>query len=243
MAENNIRVRADLNPDVIDNADQDVQDPPPQDDHDGVVPVPPAAPGAAQTVLAFKVEQSKIPEYFGQNGKDNITAIVFIRKIEDLAHTNRWNDTTTYANVANNLKGFARDWLFAMAEMLDWTPAQLTWTNLKPRFQCQFATQTDKKMIMEGLSNLAMKPGESTCELLARITNTMVIIKDSYASYENKQPAPANFDVNNGFTMPVCRQWKDDALNNAQQFLKMQLFRAALTPELRKVMAQRNRTP
>jgi hypothetical protein len=115
MAENNVRVRADLNPDAIDNADHDDQDPPPppQNDHDGVVPVPPAAPGAAQTTLAFKVEQSKIPEYFGQKGKDNITAIVFIRKIEDLARTNRWNDTTTYANVANNLKGFARDWLFA----------------------------------------------------------------------------------------------------------------------------------
>jgi hypothetical protein len=242
MAENNIRVRADLNPDAIDNADHDDQDPPilPQGDQDGVLPVPPAAAGAAQTTLAFKVEQSKIPEYFGQKGKDNITAIVFIRKIEDLARTNRWNDTTTYANVANNLKGFARDWLFATAEMLDWTPAQLTWTNLKPRFQRQFATQTDKKMIMEGLSNLAMKHGESTGELLARITNTMVIIKDSYASYENKPPAPAKFDVNNGFTMPVCQQWKDDVLNKTQQFLKMQLFRAALTPELRKVMAQRN---
>jgi hypothetical protein len=186
------------------------------------------------------VEQSKIPEYFGQKGKDNITAIVFIRKIEDLARTNRWTDATTYANVANNLKGFAREWLFATTEMLDWTPAQLTWTNLKPRFQRQFATQTDEKMIMEGLSNLAMKPGESTGELLARITNTMVIIKESYASYENKPPAPAHFDVNNGYTMPVCRQWKDDVLNNTQQFLKMQLFRAALTPELRKVIAQRN---
>jgi hypothetical protein len=40
--------------------------------------------------------------------------------------------------------------------------------------------------------------------------------------------------------MPVCRQWKDDVLNNTQQFLKMQLFRAALTPELRKVVAQKN---
>jgi hypothetical protein len=84
-----------------------------------------------------------------------------------------------------------------------------------------------------------MKPGESTGELLARITNTMGIIKDSYASYENKPPAPANFDVNNSFTI-VFRQWKDNALNNAQQFLKMQLLRAALTPELRKVVAQRN---
>jgi hypothetical protein len=149
MAENNVHVRADLNLDAIDNADHDDQDPPPppQIDHDGVVPVPPAAPGVAQMTLAFKVEQSKIPEYFRQKGKDNITAIVFIRKIEDLARTNRWNYTTTYANVANNLKGFARDWLFATADMLDRTPAQLTWTNLKPRFQHQFATQTDEKMI------------------------------------------------------------------------------------------------
>ena len=90
MAENNVRVRADLNPDAIDNADNDDQDPPipPQNDHEGVVPVPPAAPEATQTTLALKVEQSKIPEYFGQKGKDNITAIVFIRKIEDLARTN-----------------------------------------------------------------------------------------------------------------------------------------------------------
>jgi hypothetical protein len=95
-------------------------------------------------------------------------------------------------------------------------------------------------MIMEGLSNLAMKPGESTRELLAWITNTMVIIKESYASYENKPAAPAHHDVNNGYTLPVCRQWRDEALNNAQQFLKMQLFWAALMPELRKVVAQRN---
>jgi hypothetical protein len=236
MTDNTIRVRADItdDPDAIHTDHGD------QDDQNVVIPPPPAAGAAGQTTLAFKVEQSKIPEYFGQKGKDNITAIVFIRKIEDLARTNRWTDATTYANVANNLKGFAREWLFATTEMLDWTPAQLTWTNLKPRFQRQFATQTDEKMIMEGLSNLAMKPGESTGELLARITNTMVILKESYASYENKPPAPAHFDVNNGYTMPVCRQWKDDVLNNTQQFLKMQLFRAALTPELRKVIAQRN---
>jgi hypothetical protein len=38
-------------------------------------------------------------------------------QIDHLAQTNRWNNTTTYANVANTLKGFAHDWLFATAEM------------------------------------------------------------------------------------------------------------------------------
>jgi len=125
-------------------------------------------------------------------------------------------------------------------EMLDWTADQLTWTNLKPRFQRQFATQMDEKMIIEGLSNLAMKPSESTGELLARITNTMVILKESYASHENKPAAPAHHHVNGGFTISLARHWRDEALNNAQQFLKMQLFRAALPAELRKVVAQKN---
>jgi hypothetical protein len=49
-----------------------------------------------------------------------------------MTRTNNWNDTTPYANVTNVLKGFTRDWLFAMAEMIDWSADQLTWTNLKP---------------------------------------------------------------------------------------------------------------
>jgi hypothetical protein len=112
-----------------------------------------------------------------------------------LARTNHWTDTATYANVTNAFKGFAREWLFATADMLDWTDAQLTWTNLKPRFQKQFATQTDDKQIIEGLSNLAMGPNETTGELLARITNLMVIIKEptiprAYVAYNNKAPEP-----------------------------------------------------
>jgi hypothetical protein len=95
-------------------------------------------------------------------------------------------------------------------------------------------------MIIEGLSNLAMKPNESTGELLARITNTMVILKESYASYENKPTAPVHHDINGGFTLPTARRWRGEALNNAKQFLKMRLFRAALPAELQKVVAQRN---
>jgi hypothetical protein len=123
-----------------------------------------------------------------RKAKDTVTAIIFIRKIEDLARTNNLNDTATYANVANAFKGFAQDWLFATADMLDWTEAQLTWTNLKPSLQKQFVTQTDDKQIIDGLSNLAMGPSETTGELLAQITNLMVIIKERYTAYDNKVP-------------------------------------------------------
>ncbi len=136
-------------------------------------------PASTQTTLAFKVEQSKVPDYWGQKAKDTVTAIVFVRKIDDLTRTNNWNNTTAYANVANALKGFARDWLFTTVEMLGWSADQLTWTNLKPRFQKQFTTQTDDRQIIDGLSNLVMSTNETTGELLAKVTNTMVIIKES----------------------------------------------------------------
>jgi hypothetical protein len=38
-------------------------------------------PAGAQTTLAFRVEQLKIPDFWGQKAKDTVTAIVFIRKI------------------------------------------------------------------------------------------------------------------------------------------------------------------
>jgi hypothetical protein len=44
-------------------------------------------PAGFQSMLAFKVEQSKLPDFWGQKAKDTVTSIVFIRKIDDLART------------------------------------------------------------------------------------------------------------------------------------------------------------
>ena len=35
-------------------------------------------PAGAQTTLAFRVDQSKIPEFWGQKSKDTVTAIVSV---------------------------------------------------------------------------------------------------------------------------------------------------------------------
>jgi hypothetical protein len=110
MVARNIQFQVNQNDIYVDNDDHDGnQDPPnpPQNVQAPQVVVPAGALGAPQTTVAFKVEQSKLPEFFRQKGKDNITAIVFIRKIDDLAHTNWWNDTTTYATLAT---GYLQPW-------------------------------------------------------------------------------------------------------------------------------------
>jgi hypothetical protein len=120
--------------------------------------------------------------------------------------------------------------------MLGWTKAQLTSTNLKPRFQKQFAMQTDDKQIIDGLSNLAMGPNETTGELLARITNLMVIIKESYAAYDNKVPEPPT-DAHGlghvGLLENMVTHRKNNKVNNMLQFFKMQLFQGLLTSTIK----------
>jgi hypothetical protein len=69
----------------------------------------------------------------------------------------------------------------------------------------------------------------------------MVIIKDSYAAYDNKVPEPPT-DAHGlgqvGLLEATATQWKNDTVNNMLQFFKMQLFRASLPGDLRKAMAQ-----
>jgi hypothetical protein len=52
-----------------------------------------------------------------------------------------------------------------------------------------------------------MKLNKSTGELLTRITNTMVIIKESYAAYENKVKAPPQ-DANRGYLDATAKNGK-----------------------------------
>jgi hypothetical protein len=86
-----------------------------------------------------------------------------------------------------------------------------------------------------------MVSNEMTGELLARITNTMVIIKESYAAYENKIEEPAQDGQGNvGLLDATATQWKNDAVNNMLQFFKIQLFRAAQPRDLRKAVTQHN---
>jgi len=84
-----------------------------------------------------------------------------------------------------------------------------------------------------------MKPNETTNELLTRITRTTRVIKESYAEFGGKIPYPLN-DRNDGISNPAFRTFlrQHDAM--WINFFNMNLFKAALTPELRSVVMQQD---
>jgi hypothetical protein len=73
------------------------------------VNVPAGAAGAATGTTNFnlRVEQNKIPEFFGSKSKIQFLALDFVLRLEDLAKMNRWTDTQTYYNFVNALRNLA----------------------------------------------------------------------------------------------------------------------------------------
>ncbi len=82
-----------------------------------------------------------------------------------------------------------------------------------------------------------MKPNETTNELLTRITRTTRVIRESFDEYDAKILYPHN-DVNGGISNNSFRRFLRQYDAMWVNFFKMNLFKAALTPELRSVVAQ-----
>jgi hypothetical protein len=201
------------------------------------VPAAPGGGGNGPTNFNLRVEQNKIPEFFGAKSKDTISAADFIRRLKDLAKTNRWTDAQTYPHFINSLRNPAREWL---SSIVDWNTdenVRLVWSDFKDLFKQEYAVQTNEKFILEGLSNLAMKSNKTTNELLTRITRTTRVIRESFDEYDAKIPYPHN-DINGGISNAAFRRFLRQYDAMWINFFKMNLFKAALTPELRSVVAQ-----
>jgi hypothetical protein len=118
-------------------------------------------------------------------------------------------------------------------------PNRPLWTDFKEIFKQEYAVQTNERLILEGLANLAMKPNEMTNELLTRITRTVRVIKESFAGYRAINPDPHN-DINHGISNQTFWTFKRQYTNMMFNFFKMNLLKATLTPELRAVVAQQD---
>jgi hypothetical protein len=84
-----------------------------------------------------------------------------------------------------------------------------------------------------------MKPNETTNELLTQITRTVRVIKESFKNYGAITLDPHN-DINHGISNQTFRTFKRRYTAMMYNFFKMNLFKAALTPEVRAVVAQRD---
>ncbi len=59
------------------------------------------------------------------------------------------------------LRNQADKWLSSVVRHLQITPAQKTWTHVRPMFKTEFSAFSDDKLIIHGLAKLSHRPGEN----------------------------------------------------------------------------------
>jgi len=133
--------------------------------------------------INLKVEQTKLPEFWGQKEKDSITPNAFIQRVGNMAAVNAWTDHIAFRNFALVFRGSADTWLKSQETLEDITGDRRAWTIIRPFFKSEFAIDSDDKLILDGLAHLAMKPSENVRDYFGRLNITNTIIMDAYDSY------------------------------------------------------------
>ncbi len=111
-------------------------------------------------------------------------------------------------------------------------PNQLLWSNIKDLFKQEYAVQTNERLILEGLSNLAMKPNETTNKVISQIMRTVRVIKESFYNFGGVIPYPHN-NINGSISNNSFQAFMRQCNTMMFKYFKMNLFKAALTLELR----------
>jgi hypothetical protein len=140
----------------------------------------------ANTNITLKQEVIKIAELSSEKGKVTILALKFISRIDECQVSNNWNDTTTFANFQLCLCGEAEDWLTSTVCHLELTAAQRTWTRIWLLFTKEFSMVSNDKLIIDGLANLAHRPGENPRKFFSCLEKLFNVLHENYVSYRIK---------------------------------------------------------
>jgi hypothetical protein len=196
----------------------------------------------ANTNVTLKQELVKILDFWGEKGKDTVTATQFMARIDECQIANDWTDTTTYANFSLCLRGEADEWLASKVRLLELTAPQKTWTRIRPLFKKEFAACSDDKLIIDGLAYLAHKPGENPRKFMSRLEKLFNTLHENYSSYRIKPERPAPIQPQGTYTQDMLTAFANDSVRAYNKFLLAQVFRAAAPENVRKLLSHKDQT-
>jgi hypothetical protein len=195
----------------------------------------------ANTNITLKKEVVKILDFWGEKGKDTVSAQQFISRIDECQVSNDWKDTEAFANFNLCLQGEADEWLSLTCQLLELTAAQKTWTQIRPLFKREFAALSNDKLIVDSLANLAHRPGENPRNFLSRLEKQLNVLHENYASYWVKPERPAPLPAGT-YSEDVLTKAINDKVKSYNKFLLAQVFGAAALENVCKLLSHKDQT-
>jgi len=150
---------------------------------------------------------------------------------------NNWSKQIAFDNFCLALKGSANTWLDSQVLSKKILGDRKCWTIIQPFFKEEFATKSDDKLILDGLAHMAMRPKENIRDFLGRLNKVNTIILDAYQGYTlaPQDPVP---DANGNITLTLAdhQTYEKALVENVVEFYLLNLFWAALLPDLKRVI-------
>jgi hypothetical protein len=141
--------------------------------------------------MALKVQQTKHPEFWGQKDQDSISGNEFVKRVDKMMSANNWSDKVAFDNFGLALQGSANTWLDPQITHKKIVGDCKKWTIIRPFFKEEFATESDDKLILDGLAHMTMHSSENIWDFFGRLNKINNIILNAYKSYTIMPAEPA----------------------------------------------------
>jgi len=152
-----------------------------------------------------------------------------------MASANNWTDKVAFNNVGLALKGEANIWLDSQVTLKHIEGDRERWSIIRPFFKEEFATESDDKLILDGLAHMAQRSTENVRSFFGRLNKVNTVIVDAYHRY-TLTPANPPVDATGNISNADFLAYKQALIWNVTEFYLLNQFRAALLPELRRVI-------
>jgi len=130
--------------------------------------------------INLKLQQTKLPDFWGQKEKDSISADEFVKRVDKMASANNWTDKVAFDNVGLALKWEANIWLDSQVTLKHIEGDRERWSIIRPFFKEEFATESDDKLILDGLAHMAQRSTENVRSFFGRLNKVNTVIVDAY---------------------------------------------------------------
>jgi len=186
----------------------------------------------ADGCMAVKVQQTKLPGFWGQKDKDSIMANEFVKRVDKIMSANNWSDKIAFNNFGPALRRSANTWLDSQVTIKKISGDQECWTIIWPFFKEVFATD---KLILDRLAHMAMRPTENIRDFFGHLNKVNHILLDAYKGYTLTPPEPV-LDAHGNISLADHRAHNVALVENVIEFYLLNQFRAMLPVDLRRVI-------
>jgi hypothetical protein len=185
--------------------------------------------------IDLKLQQTKLPEFWGQKEKDSISANEFVKRVDKMMSSNNWSDKVAFDNFGLALKGEANTWLDSQVILKQIEGDRECWSIIRPFFKEEFVTESDDKLILDGLAHMSMRSTKNVRSFFRRLNKVNTVIMEAYQSY-TLTPADPPLDAAGNISNADFQTYKQALIKNVSQFYLLNQFRAALLPDLCRVI-------